>query len=80
MLLLHARVHDSRYRELIAMKPLPHEEPPEPVTVECPLCADLYVAELQRYEDWPDPEEMEWEAEETLRAECPDQRHFFEVG
>jgi hypothetical protein len=63
----HARVHASRYRELIAMKPLAHEEPPEPVTVECPRCGDLYVAELQPYEDYPDLEEMEWEAGRRLR-------------
>jgi hypothetical protein len=36
MLLLHARVHVARHRELIAMQPHAHEEPPEPVTVECP--------------------------------------------
>jgi hypothetical protein len=77
---LHARVHVARYRELMAMKPLPHEEPPEPITVECPLCGDLYVAELQPYEDWPDLEEMQWEAEQALAAECPDHAHFFEVG
>jgi hypothetical protein len=59
MLLPHARVHIARYRELIAMKPLAHEEPPKPVTVECPSCGDLYVAQLQPYEDWKDPEEME---------------------
>jgi hypothetical protein len=29
MLFLHAAVHRQRYRELIAMKPLAHEEPPD---------------------------------------------------
>jgi hypothetical protein len=79
MLLLHARIHVARYRELIAMKPLAHEEPPAPLTVECPRCGDLYVAELQPYQDWPDLVEMELEAEEALRAECPDHSHFFAV-
>jgi integrase len=38
MLLLPARVHVDRRRALIAMKPFAHEEPPEPVTVECLRC------------------------------------------
>jgi hypothetical protein len=35
---------------------------------------------MDPYEDWPDLEEMEWEAEEALAAECPDHPHLFEVG
>jgi hypothetical protein len=57
-----------------------HEEPPSPLTVECLRCGDLYAAELQPYEEWPDLEEMEWEAKEGLGAERPYHPHFFEVG
>jgi hypothetical protein len=46
MWLLHAGVDRKRYRELVAMKPLPDEEPPGPLEVICPKCDDLYVAEL----------------------------------
>jgi hypothetical protein len=69
----------ARYRELIAMKPLVHEEPPEPITVECPRCGDLYVAELQPYAEWRDLEEIESKYDLALGPECPDHRHFFEV-
>jgi hypothetical protein len=40
VILFHAHVHVTRYRELIAMKPLTHEQPPEPITVECPRCGE----------------------------------------
>lgn len=80
MLLLHTGVHGKRYRDLLAMKPLPHEEPPEPLEVTCPRCGDVYVAELDPYEEWPDLEELEWEAVSALERECPDHPHYFEVG
>jgi hypothetical protein len=80
MLLLHVGVHRARYRELIAIRPIPGQEPPEPLTVDCPRCGDRYVAELHPYEEWPDLEEQEWEAVTALEAECPEHAHFFEVG
>ena len=59
MLLLHVGVHRARYRELVAMRPIPGQEPPEALTVDCPHCGDRDVAELHPYEEWPDLNEQE---------------------
>jgi hypothetical protein len=55
--------------KLVAVKTVAQEEPPESITIENPRCVDLYVAEDAALEDWPDLEEMEWEADEMLKEE-----------
>jgi hypothetical protein len=62
------------------MKPLARDEPPEPIEVRCPECGESYFADMDPYEDWPDLEAQEWEAEQALTSECPDHPHFVEVA
>lgn len=80
MLFLHVAVHRARYRELVAAEPIPGLTAPEPVTVACPKCGDLFVAELDPYDEPPDLEEQEWEGMSLLARECPDHPHYFETG
>ena len=77
---LHARIYRQRYRELIAEVPVFGDRPPEPFTIACPKCGDVYLAELAPYDEPWDLEEQEWEAVVRLDDECPDHAHRFEVG
>jgi len=80
MVFLHAGVHRAAYRQLVSATDALRAIPLEPVTIICPGCGDLYVASLALDEEPFDLEEQEWEATCILDAECPDHRHYFEVG
>jgi hypothetical protein len=70
MLLRHARVYVD-----IAVKPFAREEAPEPIEIRCLKCGEPYFADVDLYENWPDLEAQEWDAEQGLAAECPDHLH-----
>ena len=80
MIFLHAGIFRSKFRDLVgsasALKPIPIE----PITIECPKCGDLYIADLALDEEPFDLEEQEWEALYELEAECPDHRYCVAVG
>lgn len=71
MQLLHARVHRTRLRELIAAVPVFGDQSPEPLMIACPACGDEFFADL---------EALEWGALVRLEGECPDHAHRFAVG
>jgi len=57
----------------------PPDGAPEPVTIECPRCGVVYVADLGPFEEPWAFEEQEWAAPEQLAKECSDHRHRFAV-
>ncbi len=79
MTFLHARIHRSRLRDLIAQTPVFGDQPPEPVTISCPKCGDEFFADLEPYEEPWWIEEAEWTAMMRLHEECPDHAHRFDV-
>ena len=80
MVFLHAGVHRHEYRQLVGAVDALRAIPLEPATVTCPGCGDLYIATLTLDEEPFDLEALEWEASCMLETECPDHRHYLEVG
>ena len=79
MIVLHARVHRARYRELVAAEGLALDAAPEPVLFACPRCGDEFFLDLDTDTEPWDVEEAEWQAVTRLDGECPDHAHRFVI-
>lgn len=80
MLFIHAGVHQTRYRQLVSMPRFGGHEPPQVFTVNCPYCGDLYIADLDTHEGRPNFDALAREAIAALATDCPDHRHYMEIG
>lgn len=76
MIFYHAAVHRQLWRELVALSG--GTGALEPVLIECPNCGARYLADLPPDVEPPGFDELVWEAEELLRAECADHPHWFD--
>ena len=75
MIVLHARVHRARYRELVAAEGLALDGAPDVPLFACPRCGDEFFLDLENDREVWDEEALEWAAIVRLDEECPDHAH-----
>ena len=81
MLFIHAGVHQARYRQLVTQPRWgSSHEPPSPLLVRCPYCGDIYIADKETHPGRPDLGELARLAVAALAHDCPDHRHYMEIG
>ena len=77
---LHAHLHRSRLRELVATQLAVNGLPSQPVLTVCPTCGQAYFADVGPDIDAWELELEMWEAVARLDGECPDHPYWFIVG
>jgi hypothetical protein len=75
---LHARLHRSRLRDVVAAHLAADAGSPRPVMAIYPTCGDAFFADPTRVGHRSALEV--WEALAKLDGECPDHPHWFTVG